>query len=201
MFTRLNLDWIGKTVFLIGGGPSLTGFDFERLRGKGIIVAINDAVRFIPFADVAFTIDTVWIDKRVAVLEAFAGEIVAVVPADYKCPIARARLLRRVNAVKMSARGDSLSTGGNSGFAALAMALMRGASRVLLLGYDMSGAGHFHGGYRWRSRFGAQHYPIWAERFHSLAGLAQLTGAEVINCNRGSAITAFPFATIEDNIL
>lgn len=200
MYARLKLDWIGKTVFLIGGGPSLTGFDFERLRGKGIIVAINDAVRFAPFADVAFTIDTVWIDKRVAVLEAFAGEIVAAVPKDYQCPIARARLLRRVNAVKISMRGDSLSTGGNSGYAALMMALIRGAVRVYLLGYDMTGAGHFHGGYRWRSRFGAQQYPLWAKRFGTLAALAQLTGAEVLNCNRNSAITAFPFANLEETI-
>ncbi|MFH7479468.1 hypothetical protein RA274_29020, partial [Pseudomonas syringae pv. tagetis] len=52
--------------------------------------------------------------------------------------IARARLLRRVNADRMPLRADSLCTGGNSGFAALAMALARGAARVLLLGYDMT---------------------------------------------------------------
>jgi len=200
MFARLERDWAGRPAFLIGGGPSLTGFDFERLRGRGIIVAINDAVRYVPFADVAFTIDTVWLEKRADLLRDFPGEIVAAVPVNYQCPVERARLFRRVNAGGVSAFDDTLFTGGNSGFAALAMAIKRGASPIHLLGYDMTAAGHWHRGYSWRSRFGVLQYPKWAVRFASLAGLAQSLGADVINCNRSSAVTAFRHVTIDESL-
>jgi hypothetical protein len=197
-FTRLERDWINRRVILIGGGPSLKGFDFARLKNSGaVIVAINDAVLHAPFADVAFTIDTLWLEHRRDVLQRFQGEILAAVPDDYACAIERARLVRRVSAAGLSTRSDTLLCGGNSGFAALGMALMRGAAIVFLLGYDLNEAGHFHGGYEWHSRFGSRHYRQWAREFSVLASRASEPGAIVWNCNPKSAIDAFPFAPME----
>lgn len=201
MFTQLEPDWRGRRVILIGGGPSLTGFDFAQLEGTGaIIVAINDALRAAPFADVAFSIDTLWLDRRATMLGYFQGEIVAAAPPGYRPPLDRIQLLRRVAASGLSRRADTLLTGGNSGFAALGMALMREAAEVFLLGYDLTQAGHFHGGYEWQSRYGVRHYPQWARAFAVLASEAAARGTAVFNCNRRSAISAFPFATIDESL-
>jgi len=50
-------EWAGEPCFIIGGGPSLKGFDFESLRGKGRVIAINRAYEHVPFADVHFFMD------------------------------------------------------------------------------------------------------------------------------------------------
>lgn len=42
--------------YVVGSGPSLRGFDYESLRGQKII-AVNSAVRFVPWADTWVTCD------------------------------------------------------------------------------------------------------------------------------------------------
>ena len=43
--------WADEPCFLIGGGPSLQGFDFAQLEGKGRIIAVNRSFHYVPFAD------------------------------------------------------------------------------------------------------------------------------------------------------
>ena len=50
-------SWSGRRCFIVGGGPSLKGFDFERLRGERVI-AINKAFYDVPFADIVFAMDS-----------------------------------------------------------------------------------------------------------------------------------------------
>lgn len=183
-----SLNWKGRTVYLIGGGPSLKGFDFARLRRRGVVVAINDALLSVPWADASFTIDLVWLRNRIWPLAAFLGERIAMVPDGWVPPPPLT-----LECFKTYLRTDEAS-GGNSGYAALAVALHRGAARVALLGYDMSGPGHWHKGYDWQSRFGAADYPRWRQQFHLLAYAAQQRGVRVINCNPKSGIKYFPHA-------
>lgn len=195
-FSALTPDWRGQAVYLIGGGPSLAGFDFERLHGKGIVVAVNDAMFHAPFANAVFTIDTVWLRRRVAALQGFAGEKIAALPDNWRRHVpAGVIALRRINAPGLSPDMGAIYTGGNSGHGALGMSLMRGAAEVYLLGFDMDRAGHFHGGYEWDCRFGAADYPVWAGMFSMIAGQS---AGRVFNCNRKSAIRCFPFADIDE---
>jgi hypothetical protein len=191
-------EWAGRTVYLIGGGPSLRGFDFDRLQGKGIIVAINDAVRFAPFADCLVSIDTKWMNRRYGVLRGFQGESVIIVPDDYITRHRHATRLYRVNAVGISPTPGAVHTGENSGFAALGLSIMRGARTIYLLGYDMTEAGHFHAGYKWECRFGVNDYGRWSAMFSTLAVEAEARGINIINCNPDSAVRCFPFKTIDE---
>jgi len=59
VFKKVSPIWKGQTVYLIGGGPSLKGFDWNRLRNKKSI-AINKAIKFWPEADAMY-----WTDGRV----------------------------------------------------------------------------------------------------------------------------------------
>ena len=49
-------EWTGETAFLLGGGPSLKGFNAECLRGRRVI-AINNSWELAPWADVLYFCD------------------------------------------------------------------------------------------------------------------------------------------------
>ncbi len=197
MFDRLEADWAGRSAILIGGGPSLAGFDFGRLRGQAVVVAINDAIRAAPWADVAFTIDRVWLQCRAREFAAFAGEKVAVVPRTHP-EMPGVRQFWRYPGAALSHDPRAIHSGANSGFAALGMTLMRGAARIALLGYDMGAPGHFHAGYEWPSPTGAPDYPAWAAGFAVLAAAAAERGQIVINCNPHSTVRCFRFGAVEE---
>ena len=52
-------DWSGERCFIVGGGPSLRGFDWGRLRGERVI-AVNRAFEQLPFADISVSLDERW---------------------------------------------------------------------------------------------------------------------------------------------
>lgn len=192
--------WAARTVYLIGGGPSLSGFEFERIRGRGVVVAINDAALHVPWADAVLSIDTVWMRNRAANLRAFPGERILIAPEDRADTpdIPGATYLVRKRGAGISADHGIVLTGDNSGFAALGLALMRKAGRVGLLGYDMRSPGHWHAGYAWRSRHGARDYPAWVQNFRVLDRVARHRGIRVVNCNPRSAIRCFEFGKPEE---
>ena len=204
MFDQLTYDWHGKTVILIAGGPSLRDFDFAHitplLRRGAISVAVNDSLVKCHWADVVITIDSIWIGKRSQLLRKFTGEKILCVDETRAKFQSGIRYIRRDSSSRLSDNMGVICTGGNSGFAALGMAMMRGAGteggKILMLGYDMNGPGHFHDGYEWKSRYGAKDYPRWARGFGSLALEATDLGIRVINCNSKSAIRCFPFGKI-----
>lgn len=190
--------WRGRSVYLIGGGPSLVGFDFTVLRGCGVVVAINDAILHAPWADACFSIDTMWMDRRHQELLAFRGERILAVPPAWKprepSDKSKFTVLRRIDKVGISPIPATVYTGKNSGFAALGLAMTRRARRIALLGYDMTGPGHWHKGYEWHCRYGPSHYQSWASFFDRLAHVAKKHRIEVVNCNPRSRINCFPFA-------
>lgn len=196
--TPLTQDLVSRSVYIIGGGPSLRGFDFESLRGRGHVIAVNDAIFAAPFADTAFTIDIIWLANRVNALRHFGGEMIAAVPAEFDPVDAPVRYVVRQQGADLSDNMGVVYTGDNSGFAALGMAMMRGASKIALLGFDMTGPGHFHAGYTWRSRYGVRDYPQWARAFYHLNRIARERNTKIINCNRASGIRCFAYGTPND---
>ena len=100
---------------------------------------------------------------------------------------------RGVEQVRMPEIGWSVV---NSGVLALECARRAGATRILLLGFDMRGS-HFFGSYtnglsnttEAKRRVHLAQYARWA-RLHK--------AIEVINCTPGSALHCFPKARLED---
>lgn len=97
-------------------------------------------------------------------------------------------------------QGSGPGVGGNSGAQALGLAMLFGAARVLLLGYDMQFRGaqaHWHG-HHGKGLNNPRHGSLagWAKGFEVLA--RELRGVDVINCSRETAITAFPRAPLQE---
>lgn len=100
--------------------------------------------------------------------------------------------------------GTKLGAGGNSGFQALNLAAVAGASRVILLGYDMQWTGgktHFHGDHgKGLSNPEQQMLKSCAKSLDAAAAELEARGVEVINCTRDTALKAYRRAKIEDVI-
>lgn len=84
--------------------------------------------------------------------------------------------------------------GGNSGFQALGLALLFGASKVVLLGYDMQltgGKTHWHGDHKGKDLGNpvADRTRKWLAHFNLLASQ---TPIPIINATRQSALKCFP---------
>lgn len=197
-------SWHDQPCFIIAGGPSLRGFNFERLRGRGHVIAINRALEFVPWADVAFFMD--WKlyklyhetpDKKAA-WDRFTGHRVFLNLMGRKLDDCYSvRSLGRHGCSMSHAKG--LYHGNNSGHGALNLAFTLGAKPIYLLGYDCGyragEPGHFHSGYGVRTNPSVGRSFI--KDFENFK--VQLRGRAVIfNLNPASALRAFPFKTIDE---
>lgn len=92
---------------------------------------------------------------------------------------------------------DGLATGRNSGYQAINLAILTGATRILLLGYDMQGECrqmHWFGDHPQKTSPGT--VAGFVRGYNALA--KQLPpGVEIINCSADTALTCFPRAAIE----
>jgi len=184
-----------KKTFLIGGGSSLTGFDFEKLKSKGHVIVINDALARIPWADSFFTEDYRWLVNRKEMLKSFKGTVYLAVPEDKApCNISH-YLLKRKYTEGFSEELDEVYLGGNSGFGAFNLAYILGATEIYLLGYDFcvseNGKKHFHDGYTWDSPAGTRYFKKWALNFRFAFPYIKERGVKVLNCSEDSAIDCF----------
>ena len=160
---------LAKTVAIIGGGSSLVGYDWHdviqaQAQGRVFVIGVNDAYRF-GFPDLVLFGDSDWWtlpnrgdgwSHRAALdnYERIGGKMVVTCampsPADIaemeKC--AYLKWIKRGPQSGLSTSPDSLAWNGNTGAAAINLALLMGATTVLLYGFDCktspSGKGNWH---------------------------------------------------------
>jgi hypothetical protein len=178
--------WPGATVVCIGTGPSLTLADVEACRDRARVIVVNNAYALAPWADVLYAADQKWWSWHKGAPD-FAGLKYTIHPT--RTPSWPGLLaLRNTGAQGLELQPDGLRTGYNSGYQAINLAVHLGASRIVLLGYDMSGD-HFFGSHPDKTK------PPFAQclqAFTTLPGPLADAGVEVINCSRQTALTCFP---------
>lgn len=182
--------WTGSTVVCLGGGPSLTADDVAYCRGKAAVIAINDAYRLAPWADVLYACDAKWWDWHQGV-PGFTGLKFALQDEAAQWP--GVTVLRNTGAHGLEHDPGGLRTGKNSGYQAINVAVHMGATRIVLLGYDMQapahGPSHWFGEHPNRVR---STYAMFLAAFPALAAPLQALGISVINCSRETALDVFP---------
>jgi hypothetical protein len=172
--------WAGQTVVVIGGGPSLRGFDFSRLRGRHCL-AINEAFVDAPWADVLFFRDPEWFARNSAALTRWAGLICTVSPGAKREWPDRLRLV--------AAGGKAMPRARTSGQQAVSLAIMLAARRVVLIGFDWNyDGGNYH------DRHPAPGLMYRGGLLEAWAGYrerAARAGCEILNATPGSFIGDF----------
>ena len=146
------LDLTGKTVAIVGGGPSLTDFPFASIEGRGwFIIAVNNAFRRLPSADMCFFADARWWRHNRDDLLAFKGQLVT--SCMDKRAIDHERVVRLARDYKAPISRESTHLAGrDSGTMAVNLAYLMGASEIILFGFDMTfteGRSHFHDEHIW----------------------------------------------------
>jgi len=199
--------WDSGRVFIIGGGPSLSGrplLQFVRNivdSGKDIVLGVNNAGACLP-VHAAFSLDVVFMEKMGATLSAAASrgrEVFFAVPHDYEGP--------RFTGIHYIFRDyygmDGISTdphnivgGFNSGYGAVNLAILKRAREIVLLGYDMQQTpldrAHWHAENAWWDGSTMIYYDRWAAKFSEIAACLP-PNVSIYNANTESAIRCFPF--------
>lgn len=93
---------------------------------------------------------------------------------------------------------DKLVFNSNSGSQAIGLAYLLGATRIILLGYDMGATGRTHWFGEHPKGLSTGNYSSYVPTFTKLAEDLERDGIEVINCTRTTALTQFKRATIDD---
>lgn len=199
--------WAGETVACLATGPSLNRDDCEYVRGKCRVIAVNDAHRLAPWADVLYSSDRLWWPHYKGV-PTFAGMKYGVGSGQRKsnqirqCP--DVRVLRNDGYSGISTDPTALRTGRNSGYSAVNLAVLFGASRILLLGYNMGypgGKAHFFGNHPTGLPQHEYLYPSFRKSFDTMVQPLKELGVEVINCTEHTSLTTFPCARLRDVLL
>lgn len=97
---------------------------------------------------------------------------------------------------------DVLHFGGNSGFQAINLAYLWGATTIVLLGFDMKtspkGASHWFGDHPIGQGFGNPTiFDGWIKNLKTAARDLDDEGVHVFNCSRDTALTFWPRCTIQ----
>jgi hypothetical protein len=188
----------GTLCVILASGPSLTCEDVDAVRGRAKVIAVKDAIKLAPWADVFYGAggDTRgWWAHNAALVAGFPGLRFTLDPKM----AAYATVLQNTGFSGLERQPTGLRTGKNSGFQALNLALHLGATRILLLGYDMKsdrGRDHFCGNHP------HAHAPIpfdaFRDLFPSIVEPLQAAGVDVVNCTPNSALTCFPTMSLSD---
>lgn len=199
--------WKNEPAFILGGGPSLKGFDPTPLRGKGRIFAVNESgLTMAPYADVLFWADVRWYDWNKDRLHLHTGE--------YK--ITRKRVYNRppidteIKYIKflpnrLSHWKDSIG-GWCGGSSTLNLAYLMGCDPIFLLGFDMRDEPLE----TWREGNWHQRHvepPVIGQRrdrfipaLENMATHFDKIRLRIFNCNPNSALRCFPFVSIDEVI-
>jgi hypothetical protein len=177
-------------VVCIATGPSLTPEDVAFVQGKAKVIAVNDAYKLAPWADVLYACDSRWWRWHHGV-KSFTGPKYALDRSAAKWPGVTS--LRHTGPTGLETDPTALRTGKNSGYQAINLAVHLGAKRIVLLGYDMKrgegGKEHFFGHHPLHTR---SPYSEFRRRYETLVEPLKAIGVTVVNCTRDTALDMFP---------
>jgi len=203
--------WDDRPVAIVGGGPSMLGFDFEKLRGAHVL-AVKGTIFDIPWADAGFGLDmpryNEWRDKLAGV----QTRVYWAVPEDQlektgPPPSKNITFLRRLDGENLSDDPSEVYGGGTSGFGAMQICIHKRAKVIGLFGFDYDGAYDALHGFRHNE----QHYTkrraqnfanweAWARHFEVYVPYLSAHNIHIFNACPSSAITCFQKVTLEDGV-
>lgn len=189
--------WPGSTITCVATGPSLTQHDVDIARRLGPVIAINDAYRLAPWADVLYAADPHWWKAHRIALAKFTGLRFSIQAGARGYG---ATVLRHRGHSGLERDPSGLKTGNNSGYQAINLAVHFGAARIVLLGYDCQrtrGEDHFFGPHIKMNQTTDARFLEWRAYFATLIKPLAEIGVEIVNATRETALTCFPRAPLE----
>lgn len=203
LLRKIKPIWTNRPAIVAATGPSLTIETAEKCRGIATI-AINDAYRRLPWADLLYACDDRWWFQHKGCLD-FAGEKWSSHESEKRNDKARAAETFGLNLVTgKDAPGFSLDPeyihyGSNSGFQGLNIAILMGADPIILVGFDMQTVDrqrHFFGDHP-PGLCNTVNYTNFVKHFDRAAKRLP-PEIRVWNATPKSALTCFPKVNLDD---
>lgn len=195
-YTSVTRFCENKTVYIIGGGPSLDRIDLSKLKGK-CCIAINEAFE-LELTDTMFFGDRNWWELYGS--KHVGDNMTVYSTSDIIDP--------KVTNIMHKDRGMSddpswIAWNSNSGFAAINLALLGGAKKIILIAFDMKKE---NGRNNWHKNIRAKIIDAKYQDFLMFAEIMKkgldkkYPDVEIINANPDSALTLFQKQQFEDVI-
>ncbi len=189
-------DWRGETAVIVGTGPSATAEPLEPFKGKARFFVIKSTWRLAPWADALYGLDRDW---WIANQGCPKCKGLKFSPSPSACKVYGLQYVKLKPRVEILTQergviGCGLSTGGgHSGFQAINLAVQFGATRILLVGFDMTLAyGEHWMTDRGDSKADRGRTESWRVAMDACAPQFVALGVDVINCTMASALTTYP---------
>ena len=195
-YTYIDPIFLGDTIYIVGGGTSLKGFNFDLLKDKTVI-AVNKAFLHLPFAQVLYWSDTRFFEWYGKEIGEFSGIKVTCRPQPKRGDVIN---LLNTGKTGLETMSYGLRDGGNSGYAAINLAYHLGAKKIVLLGFDMQTNGketHWHEGYSSTADTGTMER-LMIPNFDSLVEPLEKRKVKVYNASPISKLTCFDKISIEE---
>jgi hypothetical protein len=203
-YYTLPRPYEGKTVFVVGGGPSLKRLDLSKVRNRPV-VGCNDAFRLGTWVDWIIFADKRWFGWNHTDLAEWPNRerVICLVPQllDERDKFPWLKILRRDEArFGLSVEQDTICWNRGCGGAAINAAYLLGASRVVLLGFDMrvvDGKHNWHDNHQHTERDKIYQNSMMPF-LKPMSDAMKVTGLQIVNATPGSALNLFPLVPLED---
>jgi hypothetical protein len=191
-------EWPGERCFIICGGESVRMHRELIPQLKGRIIAVKHAVLLRPDADVLFFAGERPEEIAATCLPHFRGQYIVVRGRGHECFPAEAKRVWRTIDHDTWSTDPTAVAGFDAGTSAINLAMLFGATEIVVIGYDMQGGRWFNGEIK--------HYlpqPPETDFLRHLSPLeslgkdAQIKGVQIINCSPISRATAFSYQPLE----
>lgn len=193
---RITKDWAGATVVILGGGPSLR--EGLEIPPQFKTIAVNESgLSWYTEADVLFFGDFRWYDWNRQRMKRYMGQEIITRGYDYMYP----------DHIKVAwwdktqpIHENSNALGGVcSGGSAIDLAYKRGASRIILLGFDMNdeGRANFHDKHQ-APPMAASRRTEYIPSIEAAAVTLKDAGVTVLNATPVSSLLCFPMVDWSD---
>jgi uncharacterized Rossmann fold enzyme len=209
----IKADEYNKECYIVGGGPSLIGFDWSNLDNK-FVIAINRAYEVLPEAQIVYFTDDDYYQRHRSEMLVHKGK-------KFRGRLARKPVIKDPEVLELQLQAQpwgwsdqfgELYHGSNSTYACIQVAAQLGFKKIYLLGIDMKhqgnfnkqkknnqGVTHWHNGHRRTDP--AHAYKMMIGHYQKLAPEAKKRGIEVINVSSaldGTALKVFPIKTFDE---
>lgn len=192
------VDFKGKTVVCIASGPSLNAADCQLVAESGLpSIAVNNSWEMAKFSDVIYAGDAQWWISHYHEIDSTAEKWTCSKSAYDRFK----NMYLEMNYFRVPEKAHQ--TGWNSGLRAIELAVMLGAEKILLMGYDCSvkHGVHWHGPHTKTLNPDHENCSKWQVQFERIAIRMKTLGVTVINCSRYTELKAFPVSRLETEII
>lgn len=186
---------LGKRCFITGRGPSLRDFDFKKIKGN-FSIAINKSFLSFPSSAVLF-LDRQFVSDHREDLAKYNGYIFGATRTQYYMMDLRDNVYHfpTHSGNPQQSLDTGLFCGALSGIASINLAMIMGAEKIYLLGFDMGpGRGDYFDDEKINKNY---HNKEWAENRIKIFKRYMCFGDKIIDCTPNNALP-FPHENIDD---